>query len=173
MSIKGGQDDWSIFETDKAAPSHDRKNKVEYQTGIYAGDVLTFQATILPYENFSSPLPAATQCQAFVLMKSLRTRSIPSQADIRSLQLAIKFPVELKLQQWKPGQDQEAITQYDATIQQVMKLTKLPTPNAWATLTQLPEAQLALLSQNTATANAANWISQADQKQRTLRSQSN
>ena len=39
MSIKGGQDDWAVFETDKAAPSHDRKNKVEYQTLVfYVGD---------------------------------------------------------------------------------------------------------------------------------------
>ena len=99
MSIKGGQDDWAIFQTDKPAQSYDRKNKIEYQTGIYAGDVLTFQVTILAYENFDSPLPAVAQCQAFVLMKSLRKRSIPSQADIRSLQLAIKFPLELNLQQ--------------------------------------------------------------------------
>jgi hypothetical protein len=91
-------------------------------------------------------------------MKSLRKRSIPSQADVKSFQLAIKFPAKLKLQQWKPGRNQEAITQYNATIQGIMKLTKLPTPNAWAALTQLPEPQLALLSQNTVTANANNWI---------------
>jgi hypothetical protein len=91
-------------------------------------------------------------------MKSLRKRSIPSQADVKSLQLAIKFPSELKLEQWKPGSNQEAITQYDATIQGIKKLTKLPTPNAWAALTQLPEPQLALLTQNTVTANANNWV---------------
>jgi hypothetical protein len=75
---------------------------------------------------------------------------------VKSLQLALKFPAELKLQQWKPGKNQEAITQYNATIQGIMKLAKLPTADAWAALTQLPEPQLALLSQNTVTANANN-----------------
>jgi hypothetical protein len=99
VTILGGQNDWATFQTDKTKLLVDRKGKTEYQTGIYAGDILTLQLTMHDFEHFENPLPEATRCQAFVLMKSRRKRPIPSQADVKALQLAIKFPAGLKLQQ--------------------------------------------------------------------------
>jgi hypothetical protein len=54
--IAGGQDEWATFQTDKPKPSFDRKSKTEYQTGIYAGDILTLQITIHQFQHFQRHL---------------------------------------------------------------------------------------------------------------------
>jgi hypothetical protein len=132
LNVQGGQNDWAVFEARVANPSQTKGHTIDYQTGIYAGDVLTLQVKLHTFGNFKSPLPEFVQRQAFVLMKYLRRKSPASQADIKSLQLALKIPEDLQLEHWKPGNSEEAITQYDATVKKISKLTKLPTPNAWA-----------------------------------------
>ena len=82
------------------------------------------------------------------------------------MQLAIRFPEQLQLERWEDG-SKELVTQYNASFKEISKLTKLPTPNAWALLTQLPEAQLALLFQNTVSCNANDWASPARPKAET------
>ena len=130
------------------------------------GDVLTFKTKFQSWSNWQNPVPDFVQCQAFVIRKTLRRRTPAVQTDVQSMQLALKFPEQLQLESWKSGSS-EFVTQYNAHIQDISKLTKLPTPNAWALLTQLPEAQLALLSQNTATCNANDWASPSRPKAET------
>ena len=161
LTVTGGQNEWAIFQA-TTGQNRGKPSKLEYQTGIFAGDVLTLQVKLDDYQHFRSPLPEFTQCQAFVIRKSLRKRSgqePTAQADVQSMQLAFKFPEQLELAQWQPRANLEFITQYDGSITKICKLTKLPTPNAWAKLTQLPEPQLALLSQKTANPNANDWPS--------------
>ena len=159
LFVDGGQNDWAVFETTAAPSKRGNNNRMDYQTGIYAGDVLTFEVQLKSYGAFTSPLPDFTTCQAFVIRKSLRRREPSSQADVQKMQLAFKFPEKLLLEQWQNGSGKDYITQYQAVVKNISKLTKLPTPNAWALLTKLPEPQLALLSQKTVSKDAHDWPS--------------
>jgi hypothetical protein len=158
LNVTGGQNEWAVFESQQPTTNRNKYNKVDYQTGIYAGDVFTFKTKFKPWATWHNPVPEFVQCQAFVIRKTLRRRSKTAQADVQTMQLALKFPEQLQLERWQDG-SKELITQYNAIVQEISKLPKLPTPNAWALLTQLPEAQLALLSQNTVTSNANDWAS--------------
>ena len=130
ITVTGGQNEWAIFQTLTTKQSHQKNTQIDYQTGIYAGDVLTFQIKLNSYQQYQSPLPDFTLCQAFVLQKNLRKREVASHADVHEMQLALKCPSELQLEHWKPSTYQEYITQYDAVIQKISKFTKLPTPKA-------------------------------------------
>ena len=82
INVTGGQNEWAIFETQQNAASRNRQNKVDYQTGIYAGDVLTLKTKFKTWQTWPNPVPEFVQCQAFVIRKSLRKRVPTAQAAV-------------------------------------------------------------------------------------------